>query len=87
MKSILSNDLIKKRELIYGSGSQYFLNDKSEIIMRKSPNLIMSPYDCVKQLKMIYTQIENLNVIAEFFTKVISDWEAHTKETGENNEF
>src|SRR5690242_5721534 len=51
MTPILGENLIKRREITYLSGSQVFFSDKNEVVMRKSPNLVMSPYDCLRQLK------------------------------------
>jgi hypothetical protein len=82
-KSIFDESLIKKREISYLAGSQIFFNDKNEVLMRKSPNLVMSPYECIVQLKCIYTHMENLKAAASFFETVLSDWEKHTKEVSE----
>lgn len=82
--SILGENLIKRKEIIYLAGSQMFFNDKNEVVMRKTPNLVLSPYEIFRQLKYIYSHIENLKAAAKFFETVLQDWENTTKEAQDN---
>jgi len=75
---------MKRREIIHLPGAQMFFSDKNEVVLRKAPNLVMSPYDCIKQLKNIYTQIEHLKNAASFFKTVLENWEKNTQETKES---
>jgi len=83
MSDILGDSLIKRREITYQAGAQVFFSDKNEVVMRKSPNLNMSPYECLRQLKCIYMHIENLKACANFFETVLKDWDKHTKDAPE----
>lgn len=68
-----------KKEILLQAGNQFFLNEKNEIISRKDPNLKLSFYDCVRQLRVIHQRIQDLKVIEDFYVQVLSDWEKNTQ--------
>lgn len=68
-----------KREIVFQEGNQFFLDEKNQVISRKTPNLIMSYYDCVRQLRYIYQRIEDLKMVESFYKGVLADWETNTQ--------
>lgn len=76
--------IAEKREITFLAGAQLFLNDKGEIVQRKTPNLTLSYYDCVKQLRCIQQKIEDFETAASFFEGVLNGWEEATKDLEES---
>jgi len=76
---ISAENVSVKKEIIFQLGNQFFLNDKNEIISRKAPNLIMSYYDCVRQLRYIHQRIEDLKQVEAFYVGVLADWQNNTQ--------
>lgn len=65
-----------RKEITHQEGNQFFINEKHEIIHRKTPNLKLSFYDCVRQLRLIYQKIQDLKTAEEFYTGVLNNWDS-----------
>jgi hypothetical protein len=77
--NLTGENVSTKREIVFQTGNQFFLNEKNEIISRKAPNLVMSYYDCVRQLRYIHQRVEDLKQVEAFYAGALADWENTTQ--------